>query len=351
VDGAVTEYCQAIRLKRDLAQPHNNLGNFLHDKGDVDGANAEYREALRLRNSAEAHNNLGNALKDKGQLEAAITECHEALRLKPNYAGAHNTLGIALAIKGDLEGAIAEFRAALRLKKDYVEAHNNLGQALYEKGKFAEALVHFRRAQELSLKHPRGFSPSAQRVQDCEPFVELDPKLPALLAGKGRPSSAEEGVLLARLCQGHRRLYKAAVGFYADAFREKPDLADDLGRQSRYDAACAAALAAAGQGADAQALPEPERARLRQQALYWLRGELGAWRAQLGQGTGQARAAVVMQLQHWLADPDFAGVRGPEALKKLPEAERRRWQQLWQDVEALRQRAAAPAPKAGTSHP
>jgi hypothetical protein len=39
-------------------------------------------------------------------------------------------------------------------------------------------------------------------------------------------------------------------------------------------------------------------------------------------------------MRRWLADPDFAGVRGPEALARLPEAERPAWQQLWADVAA-----------------
>jgi hypothetical protein len=46
-------------------------------------------------------------------------------------------------------------------------------------------------------------------------------------------------------------------------------------------------------------------------------------------------------MQHWLADPDFAGVRGAAALGKLPEAERPRWQRLWEDVEMLKRRAAS----------
>jgi hypothetical protein len=37
-------------------------------------------------------------------------------------------------------------------------------------------------------------------------------------------------------------------------------------------------------------------------------------------------------LRHWLEDTDFAGVRGPEALAKLPEMEREPWQKLWDDV-------------------
>jgi hypothetical protein len=45
-------------------------------------------------------------------------------------------------------------------------------------------------------------------------------------------------------------------------------------------------------------------------------------------------------MQHWLVDPDFAGVRGEAALGKLPEAERPPWQKLWKEVEALRRGAA-----------
>jgi hypothetical protein len=37
-------------------------------------------------------------------------------------------------------------------------------------------------------------------------------------------------------------------------------------------------------------------------------------------------------------------VRGSEALERLPAAERPDWQKLWQEVEELRQRAAAPGP-------
>jgi hypothetical protein len=52
----------------------------------------------------------------------------------------------------------------------------------------------------------------------------------------------------------------------------------------------------------------------------------------LAKGPDQARAAAAGNLQHWQEDTDFAGVRGPDALAKLPEAERAGWRQLWVDV-------------------
>jgi thiol-disulfide isomerase/thioredoxin len=37
-------------------------------------------------------------------------------------------------------------------------------------------------------------------------------------------------------------------------------------------------------------------------------------------------------LRHWLADPDLAGVRGPDALAGLPAAEQQEWGRLWAEV-------------------
>ena len=48
-------------------------------------------------------------------------------------------------------------------------------------------------------------------------------------------------------------------------------------------------------------------------------------------------------MRHWQQGDDFAGVRGPEALAKLPEAERSAWKQLWADVAEMLARARGPA--------
>ena len=57
-------------------------------------------------------------------------------------------------------------------------------------------------------------------------------------------------------------------------------------------------------------------------------------------------------MRHWLKDEDLAGVRDPESLSKLPEAERKDWQMLWEEVEALRGKKLAQLPKqAGSRSP
>jgi tetratricopeptide (TPR) repeat protein/serine/threonine protein kinase len=343
-DEAIAEYREAIRLNKDYADAHSSLGHALQDKGRLDEAIVEYREAIRLKpDQAYPHNNLGNVLRDKGRLDEAIAEFREAIRLKKDYAHGHNNLGNALLAQGRLDEAIAEFQEAIRANKDYAEAHCALGQAFCSKGQFAQALACLRRGHELGSRNPGWPHPSAQWVRDCERLVALDDKLPDLLSGKVQPADTAERLALAQVCQEHKKRYAAAARFYAEAFAAEPKLIGDQPSGLRYNAACAAALAGCARGEDAKRLNDKEHARLRLQALDWLRADLAAWRRLLENEPAKARPAVMQQMQHWQTDADFVGVRGSEALERLPAAERPDWQKLWQEVEVLRQRAAAPA--------
>jgi hypothetical protein len=210
--------------------------------------------------------------------------------------------------------------------KPQVESGGLVGAALYDKGQLDEAIAEWREALRLDKDDP-----DARRSLDVAVRMKAAlEKLPRILKGEAQPADAAERLALAHLCQLHKQLFAAAARFYAEAFAHQPTLAEDAGH--RYNAACAAALAGCGQGKDAVSLGEKERALLRRQALDWLRADLDAWRRRLAKGPEQTRPAVVQQMQHWQQDPDFSGVRGPDALGRLPEAERPGWQQLWADV-------------------
>ena len=140
------------------------------------------------------------------------------------------------------------------------------------------------------------------------------------------------------LCQS-KKLYHAGARLFADAFAADPKLADDLKSADRYNAACFAVLAAAGQGEDAAKLDDAERARLRRQALDWLRADLTLWTRQLESGQPADRPEARRMLLHWQDDGDLAGLRDEATLAGLPEAERKEWQGLWGDVKALLERA------------
>src|ERR1022692_1555649 len=128
---------------------HNNLGLWYEGRGDSDVAIAQYEEALRLKkDNATAHNNLGGLLRKVPERSAeAFAHIQEALRLQPDYTEAQNNLGVWYEDRGDLENAIAHFQEALRLEPDYAEAHNNLGSVLARTpSRLTEAIVQFQEA-------------------------------------------------------------------------------------------------------------------------------------------------------------------------------------------------------------
>jgi serine/threonine protein kinase/Flp pilus assembly protein TadD len=378
IDEAITECTEAFRHNPNDSEAHLNLGYLLAGKGKIEEAMGHYKEALRSDpKNAEAHLNLGTAMASKGLFAKAADEFRSAISQKPGLAVAHINLEIALrdqgltddAIKacrefvslipknpeahyrlacnlrniGSNEEAIKHFEETVRLKQDYAEAHCNLGYVLLKEGRFAEAVAPLKKADELGSKLPDWRYPTRKWLQDAESLVGVDPKLPAVLKGELKPVDNGERLALAILCQEYKALYLAAFRFYRDAFAEQPALADDLQQQHRYNAACAAALAGCGEGKDADQTDDKERARLRQQALDWLRADLAAYRRDLSKAPEKAGPAIRGRMGHWLQDKDLDRVRGPEALANLPDAERQEWQKLWTEVDELRQKAAKPA--------
>ena len=344
LDLAVAACREAIRLKPDLAEAHSNLGNALHDQGKLDLAVAEYREAMRLKpDSAQAHSNLGIVLHDQGKLDLAVAECREAIRLKPDNAEAHYNLGNGLRDQGKLDMASAEFRAAIRLKPDFAQAHCNLGLVLRGQGDYAGALTMLRRGHELGTKQPGWRYPSAQWVAQAERFAALAERLPALLKGEDRPKDVPERLALVQMCCDTRR-YAAAARFWAEAFEADPTLGADPLTGRRYHAACVSALAASGQTNDEPVPDAAAQAKLRRQALGWLKVEQTALSQLLESGPPQARTAVARIMNHWKQDNDLAGIREAPALAKLPETERKEWQALWAEVESLLKRAHGQTP-------
>jgi superkiller protein 3 len=333
LDEAIAEYRRAIELDPKRVVAYNNLGEALRRQGKLDEAVAHFRKATALDPKfASAHSNLGVALGAQGKLDEAVAEYHKAIALDPKSAPAHNGLGVALGAQGKLEEAIAEYRKAIALDPKFADAHCNLGRALQQQGKFRQALEELRRGHELASRRRGWPYPSAEWVRQCERLVELDEKLDGFLDRKATPASAAERIELAQLCS-LKHLHRAAARFYEDAFAAQPKLAEEL-NSHRYNAACAAALAGCGQGKDADKLDEKEKARLRGQALAWLRADLEAVGRLLDKEPNQAHSAagVGSVLRHWQVDTDLAGVRGVEALAQLPEAERPPWKNLWDEV-------------------
>ena len=156
----------------------------------------------------------------------------------------------------------------------------------------------------------------------------------ATLPGGSNPRDDSKRLALAQRALEAKK-YAVAVRLWDEVLKRGPKLADDRRARHRYNAARAAALAATGKDADEPKPNEAARARLRGQALGWLKAELDVWSKALDSGDPNARAEVAPTLRHWQQDPDLAGVRGEAAIARLPEAERADWKAIWDRVAEL----------------
>jgi hypothetical protein len=181
-------------------------------------------------------------------------------------------------------------------------------------------------------------------------MIALNARLPGLLRGEDRPAGAPECVDFARLCSIQGR-YATSARLWAEAFSDWPGLADDLRAENRSRAARAAALAGCGQGQDDPAPDADSRARLRQQALDWLKADLTDFAKGLETTTAWDRFSILKKLGRWRVDPALARLREESALSQLSEPERRSWQKFWSDLEALQKRAMRLGQGSKRAHP
>jgi hypothetical protein len=173
-------------------------------------------------------------------------------------------------------------------------------------------------------------------------WVKLDERLRPILIGEERINGPEEQVALGRMCLFYKHMYVNAGVFFAEAFGARPELANDLLRNTnRFDAACAAALAGTGQGEDVAALQERDKQVWRERARHWLEEDLAQWGKLAASDKVGDRALARAAMFRWKQERHLAGIRNKDALQSLPEGERPVFQKLWDDVDAVLKRAGA----------
>ncbi len=142
LDEAIAEYREALRIKPDLAGARHSLGLAYFAQGKLDEAIVEYQEALRLHwealpGDAKSDRSVGGI--DEGMvsyrhhklaevqynlewaIEEAIDEVQETLRTNPDHAPAHYRLACYHSLHGDLSRSLAALRRAVALDREYSE--------------------------------------------------------------------------------------------------------------------------------------------------------------------------------------------------------------------------------------
>ena len=77
------------------AEEYNNRGLDRQNRGDLDGAIADYTRALQLEsNDASIYFGRGAARQKKNDLEGALADYNKAIELDPSHALAHASPGV-----------------------------------------------------------------------------------------------------------------------------------------------------------------------------------------------------------------------------------------------------------------
>ncbi len=151
VNEAIAHFQAALQINPNYVAAHNNLGNALFQQGEVDEAMAQYQKALHINpDYAKAYNNLGNALLQKGRVDEAMAQYQKTLQIEPNDVKAHINLGNILLQKGSVDEAMAHYQKALQINPNYAKAHINLGNILLQKGSVDEAMAHYQKALQIN---------------------------------------------------------------------------------------------------------------------------------------------------------------------------------------------------------
>jgi predicted Zn-dependent protease len=161
---------ESLMTAKNLAQPLTGGGDEAPEAwmimascdealGDLDAAEKEYRQSLKLRpGQPPAQNNLAYVLLLKGGA-SQLNEAHDlavaAVKASPNVASFHDTLARIEAKRGNPDAAMTSFRKAISLDPASLEAMIGLADVLSQTGKREEARAQLAQIDNALLMAPR----------------------------------------------------------------------------------------------------------------------------------------------------------------------------------------------------
>ena len=146
-DLARTHLTHLASLVPDSSTVHNRLGLALQSDGDMEGAERELRDAVRLdRQGHDALINLGRLLRSGNRHREALDAFEAAVTRASSDSDALFGRGLARAATGDVQGAEADFRRAAELAPNDAEPLLALGDLQRDLGSVQEAVTTYRAA-------------------------------------------------------------------------------------------------------------------------------------------------------------------------------------------------------------
>ena len=145
------------------------LGNAYFERGQLDPALRQYREAARLRpDYAEAWEHAGMVLSQQGKPAEAIPYFRKATDLAPGWPEPQARLALALAHEGRRDEARAVYQQLARLLPATPEGYRDLADMLNQGQQYADAIQYYREALRLQPDFPAVLNNLALLLATCE---------------------------------------------------------------------------------------------------------------------------------------------------------------------------------------
>lgn len=128
---------------------HNNIGNVLRRRNDLDGAILEFKAALASWDHEKVRSNLGAVYAKKGMVKEAEEQFAAAEKLNPGTGEPDFGRGILYASIGQYNKALDAYTRALEKDPNFSIVYVNRGSLLLDLGRRAEAEADFRKAIEI----------------------------------------------------------------------------------------------------------------------------------------------------------------------------------------------------------
>ncbi len=181
----------------------NISGDLFYQEDDLQGAIAEYRDALHLdAKNPNVHNSMGVCLAKKNDLEAARKSFQTAIENDPKDAMAAYNLGVIHMQKNEIQEALACFEKAYSLDTGTFEIAFQIGKLHTEKGRWEQGRCYLESAIALRDDSSAAFSllgqclaaeeKETEAIKAYKKAVKLNPNDPAALSALGDLYAAKD---------------------------------------------------------------------------------------------------------------------------------------------------------------
>lgn len=183
LDEAIALFEEFLVKYPGVYQVRANLGGTRLKKGDLDGAEREFKAVLEQVggagdltkdkvSAARALTGLGEVALKRGDPEAAVRSFSEALALAPDDEAAAYNVGEILFSNQKTDEAIRYFEMAVRIRKDWPKPYYRLGFVYLNTGDYAKALENFKTFLALDPANPE--APNVKNVMEAIEKIKKD---------------------------------------------------------------------------------------------------------------------------------------------------------------------------------